>query len=445
MKIIIAGAGQVGSHLAKLLSQENHDIMLIDIDKDRLQAVSEKLEILTYAGSSISKKTLTDVEVGKCDLYIAVTPEESTNILSCMLASELGAVKTLARVDKDEYQQGVNQVFFTKQGVDSMIYPEKTAALEIVAALRNPWTRSYWELLDGSIILAGCKIRNNAPICGKTLEEISKKRKLFHVVAIKRNNKTIIPFGKDKILHNDLVYYATLKEHFLQLNEPMGKETYYVKNVMIMGGSRIGEWVARLLGNDVNVKVIEINQARAEKLSEDIGQKATILVGDGLDNELLVEEGIEETDAFIAVTGNTEANILSCLAAKNHGVKKTIAEIENLDFISIAQSLDIGTIINKKHIAASKIYELLLKADVSNFKCLTFADANVGEIIAQPGSKVTKKKVSDLNLPTDFTLGALVRGGKPILIDGETQIKEWDKVVVFFLNKSLKQIEKLFH
>jgi trk system potassium uptake protein TrkA len=225
----------------------------------------------------------------------------------------------------------------------------------------------------------------------------------------------------------------------------LGKKSFETKNVFIMGGSRISMRTVQYLPQNMNIKIIEQNRERAEMLLEKVPSNVTILLGDGRDADLLQNEGITESDAFIALTGNSEANILACLVAKQYGVKKTISEVENLDYINMAERFDIGSVINKKMIAASKIYELLLKADVSNIKCLTFANANVGEITAKPNSKVTKKLIKNLNLPSDMTFGALIRNGEPILIDGETQIEPYDQVVVFFLSKSLKNIETLFN
>lgn len=325
-----------------------------------------------------------------------------------------------------------------------MIYPEMMAAKEIVASLKNPWTRLYWELANGNIILAGVKIRESSPICNKFLSELASDYKRYHIVAIKRKESTFIPKGNDQILHNDIVYFTTLRKNFNELPRIFGKESFETKNVMIMGGSRIAMRTVQYLPDTTNIKIIETNKSRAELLVEKLPSNATIFWGDGRDAELLITEGINDTDAFIALTGNSEANILACMAAKQYGVRKTIAEVENLDYISMAERLDIGTVINKKLIAASKIYELLLRADATNMKCLAFSDANVGEIVAKPDSKITKKMIKSLKLPNDITFGALIRDGKPILIEGDTLIEPYDRIVVFFLNKSMKQIESLF-
>ena len=444
MKILIAGAGAVGTHLAKLLGQENHDITLIDGDKDRLSIIRDNTDILTYIGNCTSLKDLRSAGVANTDLFIGVTPEESKNLTSCMLASNLGAKKTLARIDNYEYLLPKNIDFFENIGIHSMIYPELMAAREIAMAIKTPWTRFWWELCNGTVILVGAKIRNNSPLINKHLFELYQENKEFHLVTIKRGKQTIIPQGKDQMLPNDILYFTTLRKNVDKLPKLLGKESFETKKLMFMGGSRIALRTIQQLPQNIDIKIIEQDRDRAEMLVEKCPSNVTVFLEDGRNSEFLMREGISETDAFLALTDNSESNILSCMLAKQYGVKKTVAEIENIDYISMAERLDIGTVINKKLIAASAIYELLLKADASNIKSLTYADANVGEVIARPKSKVTKKKIKDLNLPADITFGALLRNGEPILIDGNTQIEANDKVVVFFLTKSLKSIESLF-
>jgi trk system potassium uptake protein TrkA len=445
MKILIAGAGAVGTHLAKLLGQENHDITLMDEDKDRLAIIRDNSDVLTYVGKCTSLNDLTNAGTGGADLYIGVTPEESTNITSCMLASNLGAKKTLARIDNYEYLLPKNSEFFEKLGIHSMIYPELIAAREIAMSLKKPWTRFWWELCNGTVILAAAKVRENAPIVNKYLYELMEANKRFHLVAIKRNNTTLIPRGNDQVLPNDIIYFTSLRKHIDNLSELLGKKSFETKKVMFMGGSRITMRTIQQLPQNISVKIIEKDRERAEMLVEMAPPNVTVFVEDGRNSEFLLREGITETDAFLALTANSEANILGCMMAKQYGVKKTVAEVENLDYISMAERFDIGTVINKKLIAASKIYELLLKADASNIKSLTIADANVGEVTAKPNSKVTKKLIKNLNLPSDITFGALIRNGEPMLVDGDTLIEPYDQVVVFFLNKSLKSIESLFN
>ncbi len=445
MKILIAGAGEVGTHLAKLLDQENHYIRLMDSDNERLKALRDYPDILTYLGQCTSLKDLTDAEVSETDLFIAVTPTESENITACMLAAKLGAKKTLARIDNHEYLQPQHRVFFEQLGVDSMIYPEIMASQEIVSGIKAPWTRMWWELAGGEIILTAAKIGLNAPIVNKQLKEFSPTNKKFHIAAIKRKNETFIPNGNDSINPNDLVYFTTLHEEIEELPQLLGRTAFEAENVMIMGGSKIALQTIELLPSDINIKLFEIDRKRAEQLAEKTPSNVTVFWGDGRDTELLISEGVNDVDVFVALTDNSEVNILSCIMAKQHGVKMTIAEIENIDYFDMAEQFNVNTIINKKQLAASKIYELMLKADASNIKSLAFFETNVGEVVAQPKSKVTRKKIKSLRLPTGITLGALTRNGKSVLIGGETQIEAYDQVIVFFKNKALKDIERLFN
>ncbi len=445
MKIVIAGAGAVGTHLAKLLGQENHDITLMDEERERLSSITETAEVYTVIGSCTSPEDLAKAGTGSADLFIGVTPEESKNMISCMLASSLGAKKTLARIDNNEYLLPDNRAYFNKQGIDSMIYPELIAAKEIAMAIKNPWTRFMWELRGGKVYLAGAKVRENAPIVNLYLKELMQVTKQFHIVAIKRGPHTLIPTGKDQVLQNDILYFTTLRENMGVLPALLGKSSFEAKRIICMGGSQITERAIGELPPHIQVKVIERDRERAEQLVEILPSNVTIFVEDGRNTEFLLREGITETDTFLALTENSEANILGCIMAKQHGVRKTVAEVENIDYIAMAERFDIGTVINKKLIAASKIYELLLQADASNIKCLAFADANVGEVIAKPNSKVTKKLVRNLNLPPDITFGALIRNGNPMLVEGDTLIEPYDQVVVFFLNRALKHIESLFN
>lgn len=444
MKIIIAGAGEVGTHLAKLLSQENQDITLIDPDEEKLDLPYD-WEIMTVVGNPTSIDDLTQAGIKGTDIFIAVTPEESVNITACMLATNLGAVKTIARISNEEYILPKNQAFFKDLGVDSIICPETLAAQDIASSLKKPWSRQWWELAEGRIILIGVKIRENAPIVNKYLFDLSREEKMYHIVAIKRGLNTIIPRGSDQILDGDLLYFTTLPEYINTVKEHTGKTDIDIDNVTIMGGSRIGVRVSEMLLHQIKIKMLEIDKDKSFRLAESVESNVLVINGDGRNTELLIQENTSNCDAFIAVTGNSEANILACVAAKNLGVPKTIAEVENLDYIQLAENLNIGTVINKKLIAASHIYRFLLNADVSTVKSLTFANAEVAELVARPGSKITKKQVKNLNLPKDLTLGGTIRNGEAFLIHGETTIQPGDHVVVFCMDTAMRKIEDFFN
>jgi trk system potassium uptake protein TrkA len=294
------------------------------------------------------------------------------------------------------------------------------------------------------LILVGTKVRSNAPIINQKLEDVFFHEEKMRIVAIKRNSVTIIPKGSDEIKANDIVYFMTTKEDIPYLREQAGKEEIDIKNVMIMGGSRICLKTCKYLPDNMKVKIVEKDKEKAYSVLEQLSD-TLVINGDGRDLELLKEEGIQHMDAFVAVTGNSEANILACLAAKRYGVKKTIAEVENIDYISLAENLDIGTIINKKLIAASHIYQLTLDADVTEIKCLTNVDVDVIEFLAKPDSKITKDKVKDLKLPRDLNIGGIVRNGVGIIVNGETQIEADDHVIVFCYASKIRKIEKYFN
>lgn len=445
MRIIIAGAGAVGTHLAKMLADERHDIVLMDEGEERLANLESNFDLMTVAARPASINSLKEVGAADADLFVAVTPEESTNITSCILAHSLGAKKTVARIDNYEYLQPKNKEFFKNLGVDSLIYPEMLAAKEIADGLHLSWIRQWWEFNGGALVMLGVKLRENALILGTPISQI-RKEEPYHIVTIKRMGETIIPSGSDELHAGDIVYFMTSKRSLPYIRKITGKEEHAtIRNLMIMGGSRIAMRATQLVSNDMSVKIIDSDINRCHWLTDLVDDKVMIINGDGRDYELLEEEGISEVDAFVALTDNSETNILACLSAKRMGVFKTIAEVENIDYISMAESLDIGAVINKKKIAASYIYQLLLDADVENVKCLTFANADVAEFVVKEGAKVTRSLVKDLTLPKGVTIGGLVRGDEGILVTGFTQIQPGDHVVVFCLSSMIKRIEKYFN
>ena len=446
MKIIIAGAGNVGTHLAKLMKKKKQDIILMDDDEEKLTALSSNFDLLTVTASPSSISGLKEVGVKEADLFIAVTPDESRNMTACMLATNLGAKKTVARIDNYEYLLPKNKEFFQKLGVDSLIYPEMLAAKEIVSSMRMSWVRQWWEFCGGALILIGTKMREKAEILNIPLYELGGPNIPYHVVAIKRGTETIIPRGDDVIKLHDIVYFTTTRKYIPYIRKIAGKEDYAdVRNVMIMGGSRIAVRTAQYVPDYMQVKIVDNDINRCNRLTELLDDKTMIINGDGRDMDLLIEEGLKNTEAFVALTGNSETNILACLAAKRMGVEKTVAEVENIDYIGMAESLDIGTVINKKMIAASHIYQMMLDADVSNVKCLTFANADVAEFTVPAGAKITKHFIKDLGLPKGTTIGGMIRNGEGVLVTGDTLIQPGDHVVVFCLSMMIKKIEKFFN
>lgn len=443
MRIVIAGAGAVGRHLAKLLSREDMDISLMDERQDRLGDLDANYDLLTRVGCPTSIYDLKNIGVADADLFVAVTPSESENITACMIANQLGAKKTLARIDNYEYLRSENKRYFENMGLNHLIYPEVLAAHEIVASLKTNWMRYHVSLCDGLLNLCVVKVRKRAEVIGKTFISGFFNHGKYRVVAIKRGQDTIIPGGQDEIRVDDMVYAVCTHENMSFLREQMGKQVQEIKNIIFFGGSRITQKAIQSLPDDLNIKIIEADRDLCYQLSEKINN-ALIINADGSDMEVLKEEGIQDADALVAVTEQSEANIFACLAAKRFGVQKTIAEVENIDYIPMAEGLDIGTVLNKKTIAASYIYQMLLDASVLNVRNLTTADAEIVEFMAEEGSRITKAKIKDMHLPADTNIGAIVRAGEGILVNGDTQILPNDHVVVFCKNHAIRKLERFF-
>ena len=445
MKIIVAGAGAVGSHLAKMLSQENHDIVLIDPDEEKLRQVGSTLDVMTRTGSATSITDLLDCGVKKADLFISVARKEETNITASILSKRLGAKKTIARIDNQEYLYVKHREHFTSMGIDYMIYPEKIASREIVGLLHQTGSTDIVDFSGGKLSLFVLRLEDDSKFSGKSLQEISAshEKNEFRAVAITRNGDTIIPGGDFVLNPGDLVYVIATQEGIDILMELSGKKKYDVRNIMILGGSRIGMLTAKDLGMQHNIKLIEQDREKSYRLSN-ILNNTLVINGDGRDVNLLTEEGLQSMDAFIAVTGDSEINILSCMLARRLGVKKTICEVEIMDYISLAENMGIDTIINKKLIAASRIFRFTSSEAVSSVKCLTGTDAEVLEFEVQPDTKITQASLNQINFPKDSMVGGVIRGETSFIANGYTLIKPGDKVVVFSLPASISKVSKLF-
>ncbi len=443
MRVIIVGAGEVGTHLAKLLSEEEMEISLLDESRERLGFLDADYDMLTKVGSPTSIHDLQDIGVKNVDLFIAVTPVETENITSCLIANQLGAKRTLARIDNYEYLLPGNKGLFEQMGLNHLIYPEVLAANEIEESLRTNWMRFHLSLCHGAMELCVVKVREGAAVVNKTFQSGIYNHGRFRIVAIKRESETIIPRGSDQVLAGDVVYVVCNREEMDFLREQLGKHQGEIRNIIFFGGSRITRKAALSLPEDLNIKVLEKDREVCTQLSEKLPH-ALIINADGSDMSVLKEEGIQDADAFVALTDSSEANIFACLAAKRFGVGKTIAEVENIDYIPMAEALDIGTVLNKKTITASYIYQMLLDASVLNIHNLTSADAEIVVFIAKEGSRITRAKIRDMELPEDTNIGAIVRAGEGVLVNGETRIIANDQVVVFCKKHVLRRLEHFF-
>jgi len=445
MRIIIAGAGEVGTHLAKMLSNENHEIIIIDPEETRIKPIESTLDVLTYHGSATSIKILEEILLKKTDLFIAVTHSEDTNVISSILAKRFGAVKTIARIDNIDYLEHSTPDFFKSLGIDSLIYPELIAAREVLGLLQETGTTEFMEFSGGALTMFVQKLDENAPILNKSLEEISiiNKTDKYRAVAIKRNDKTIIPRGKEQFRLGDLVYVISTSEGIDEVMKTSGKESFEAKSIMILGGSRIGKHVALYMQKNCEVKLIDLNPEKCEALAE-ILDNTLLICGDCRNADLLEQEGISKMDAFVAVTGNSETNILSCLLAKKMGVKKTIAEVENMEYINLAENSGIDTIINKKISAASRIFRHTTNPNVTQVKYMAGTDAEVIEFNVPENAKITKGTLRGIDFPKDSIVGGGTRDGIPFIATGDTMIKANDKVVVFTLPSAYDRLTKFF-
>jgi trk system potassium uptake protein TrkA len=445
MRIIIAGMGNVGYQLAKKLSSENHDIIALDINKERLSYTDQMADILTIQGSSTSIRTLQLAGIDRADLLVSVTASEEVNITTSILGKKLGAKKTIARIANAEYLEKENQEYFNKIGIDFMIYPEELAAKEIVNLINRTAATDIVEFQKGKISVIGLKFDKNAPIIYKSLSEVTNLNPSmdFRVVAIYRNFKTIIPKGNDRFLPNDQVFVISKSEAIDQVLKLAGKVDVKFDKIMILGGGKIGRKVASSISDKMTVKLIDSNPEKTFELADSL-PNTLVIQGDGRDIDLLAQEGIIDVDAFVAVTEDAETNIISCLLAKHLGVKKTIALVDKVEYVPLTQTIGLDSLINKKLIAANNISRFIKRGELLSYASLEGIDAEVIEFKALNGSEVTKGKIKDIDFPKGTIVGGLVRGEESFIATGDTQIKPGDRVVVVSLPDSVYDVEKLF-
>ena len=448
MKIIIAGAGEVGCHLAKLLGESNHDITIIDNNAERLTKAGEVVDAVSIFGNPTSISVLQSAKVDKADLFVAVFPDkdQNVNIVSALLAKEMGAKKVTARINTAEYLSYENKSLFTQLGIDLMFYPERMAAYEIADLVRESGMTEFVQFGHGKLQLIEFKIEEDSPLIGREISDFVYpiENLPFRIVAISRGEGTLIPTKDSKMRLGDLVYAMALRDTVYEVLKEAGKKEVAVKSVCIVGGGPMGEILAAKLEKTIpSVKIIEHNRARCEELSQ-ILEKTMIINGDGRNTDWLYEENIQGCDVFVAVTGDSETNIMTCAAAKKMGVNKTIAEVENIEYIKLAEGMGVDAVINKKILSASRIFRFTLTDKIHSIKYLSESDAVALEYIVHPGSPVTKAPVKDLEIPRDAIIGGVIRGTDSFIAYGSTRIEAYDHVVVFTLPSSLKEIDKLF-
>lgn len=445
MNIIIAGDGEVGFNLAEALVNSNHNITIVDPHEELLKRIESHTDLMTIVGESNSVSVLRRAHVGKADLMISVLHDEHINILSAILAKKLGAKRVIARVNTLEKVKPEIKQVYQELGIDVLISPEDIAANEVVGLIKQSAVIEMTDFANGKLAVYLFKIEPDAPVVGKSLTQIAVAHNHlnFRAVAIRRGDHTFIPFGTDRFEQNDLVYVISMPEALDELAILSGKQKIDISTIMIVGGGRVGRVAAMKLEKELNIKMIEYNYNRCMELT-DMLNETLIIHGDARDIHLLKDEDIENVDAFIAVTENTETNILTCLHAKRFGVKKTIALVENLNYIEISQSIGIDTVINKKLIASSYILKHAMGDEVNSLKRLSGVHAEVLELIAKKGSSVTKKPIKKLKFPEGAIIGGVSRGEKVFIAVGDFQIREEDKAIVFALPGTSSKVEKMF-
>ncbi len=446
MKIVISGIGEMGSHLARMLSGNGHDITVIDIDTKALNELNSLADLITVEGDTTAFAVLRRAGVRRCDLFIAVNHDENQNVLAAIMAKQLGAKKSIARVDNAEYLEPNNKEMFINMGIDYLFYPEKDAAQEVTNLLGHTSTTDYVDFSGGLLALIVFKLEPTSPLLGRKLLDLAADGSIseFRAVAITRGSQTIIPRGQDEFFEGDVVYIIARKDVAKSVTELSGQKSVEVKSLMILGGSRIGVRVALELQDEMNVKIIEYNGEKAYRLAEEL-DKTLIIHEDGRNLDAMLEEGLVSTDAFLAVTGRSETNILAAMQAKRMGVKKVIAEVENLNYVRLAESVGIDTIINKKRVTASNIFRFTMSTDVQAIRCLSGSEAEVLEFIVKPNSPATKCMIKDMRLPQDVIVGGIVRGDKVFIAVGDTRINAYDRVVVFSMPGSIATVGEFFN
>ncbi|MGV6830913.1 MAG: Trk system potassium transporter TrkA [bacterium] len=448
MKIIIAGAGEVGFHLAKLLSYESQEITLIDTKKASLSYADTHLDIKVIKGDATSINRLKDARVNIADLVISVTSSETTNITVCVLAKQLGAKRTIARISNTEFIDYKDELGFTKFGIDELISPESLAASEIELLLNQSAFNDSYEFEEGALTMLGMNLSRTAQFVGKSVKEAAQLFPEIHFVpiAIQRyaTQYTIIPRGDTIFKEGDHVVFITSEGGNEELCKLSGKINTDIKNVMILGGGKIGGKAAKDLSeNKFNIKILEKDKDKAFDLADELSD-VLVIHGDGRNVELLAEENIGNMDAFVAVTGNSETNIMSCLVAKSKGVRKTIALVENVDYFELSHSIGVDTLINKKLLAANNIFRYIRKGEVVAMTKVNNMNAELLEFIVKPNSKIVNKAIKDMNIPRSAIVGGVVRDGEGLIALGDFKVKEGDRVVVCSLQRSIKEVEQLF-
>ena len=443
MRIIIIGAGEVGSELAAKLSREDNDVTVIDKDQASLQRM-ESLDVLTVMGNGASLETLEEAGVRSTDLLIAVTQVDEINIMACLLGKNNGAKSTIARIRHSTYGREYRSLTSDRLGIDITINPEYVAAAEIIKVIKSSHASETEMFCEDKVQMLGMRLGPESPVLSQKLKDLNLGSNTL-IAAIIRDSNLIIPRGEDTLELNDHIYTLSLTGSHFPYERISGKGSLRVHKVMIMGAGKVGRHVARMLGKSrsMEIKLIDSNLEKCKEAA-DLFPGTMVLHGDGTDLNFLRQEEIESIDAFIAVSGNDEVNILSALLAKKLGVKKTVVEINRPDYAVLVETLDIDTAIRPRLLTAGRILKLVRKGLIESVMILGEDQAEVIEITVAENAPVQGKTLQQLKLPNGILVGAILRGDKAIIPRGSDHIASGDKVVIFCLPELSQQATILF-
>ncbi|PZX49644.1 Trk system potassium transporter TrkA [Algoriphagus chordae] len=446
MNIVIAGAGDMGYHLAEQLSFDNKDITLIDTDREVLDYVASKLDVLTVQGDATSFEVLKRANVNRASMVLAVTTSEKTNIVTAVLAKQLGAKRVMARVRNHSYMDEENKSYFQNLGIDNLISPTMLCSREIFNMIENSSFTEVFDFEGGKLNIVGITLDQSNPLVNQRIMD-TKSNPIFEdirIIAVLRDQKTIIPRGSTIIRNNDHVFFISNKKNTQTIMEVLGQVKHTIKNVMIIGGDDMALTTALRLEDHFRVTLINKDKERCKWLAENL-KSSLVINGDYKNVELLIEEGLEQMDAFLALTESSETNIIASLTAKNHGVYKTIAHVDTREYIHISHSIGVDSLINKKLVAANEISRFLKKGTVDAVSGIYGVDAEFIQYSVCKNNRLVKNPLKELHFPDSAIVAGVIRGEKVFIPDGDFQLDLNDKAIVLALPEAKSALDKLFH
>ncbi len=445
MNILIVGAGEIGFHLTRQLAAERHNIAIVESDPDKAHSAEEQLDALVVRGSGSSYRTLRQAGIEQTEVFAALTSSDEVNLLACRYAARLGIPHKIARVRRREFIEPGFPLTREELGVDQLIHPEKETADAIIRLIRQSSATDILEFSGGAIQLIGLRTEQGSPVLRQPLREIWLKFEGIdaRIVAIVRRQQTLIPGGDDILTVGDQVFVMCRKEDAGAVVRIMGKANVSLHNIMILGGGLVGQMVAEALQRSHNLKLIESRAEKSVQIADDL-EHTLVIHGDGTDMDLLALEGIADMDAFIAVTGDNEANIISTLMARHLKVPRTIALVNKTEYLPIMHTVGMDAVVSKKLLTVNAILRFIQKRALESIATIPGVAAEIVEISARHHSGITRRKLKNISFPRNAILGAVRRDGEVIIPTGDTQIRPGDRVVVFCTRKALDDVNRLF-